>query len=67
MYPILALQTAAVGLVLFVTSASPPVTPVRSQPQPAIGTAAPVEGPRLRCRLYFGCVPGAAATQVHHD
>ena len=67
MYPILALQAAAMGLVLLVTNADRPVTPARTEPQPAVRAAAPLDSPRMRCRLYFGCTPATGATQAHHD
>lgn len=57
MYPMLALQAAAVGLALFVTSLDAPVVTVRDRPQHAVRTPAPSDAPRLRCRLYFGCTP----------
>jgi hypothetical protein len=57
MYPILALQAAAMGLALFVSCPDRPVATVRAEPQPAVRTPAPSETPRMRCRLYFGCMP----------
>jgi len=57
MYPILALQAAAVGLALLVTCPDRPVATVRNEPQHAVRAPAPSETSRMRCRLYFGCTP----------
>jgi hypothetical protein len=57
MYPTLAFQAAALGLVLLISGSQAPTKQAGGEPRHALRAIAPVEPVQMRCRLYFGCAP----------
>lgn len=57
MYATLAAQAAVIAFVLLLSGPGSVVEQGRREPQQAVERPVPAEPPRLRCRLYFGCVP----------
>ena len=66
MYATLAVQAALVAAIMLFSGATP-ATPAPAGPPPILQTASATPAKAaLRCRVYFGCAPGAPALSAQN-